>query len=187
MKKTVNVAIGGCSFIIDEDACNVLSDYLDRFKAALEDITTSEGIMEELEGRIADQLKEKLGAREVVDVKMVNEVTGRLGYPENCRADGNETECQSEQKVNTEERPVRKLFRDPDEKKIAGVCSGLAIFLGVDVVLIRTIFLVALICCSAGFWIYLAVWIAAPEERTADEQCEWRGISATALNIRRFS
>ena len=76
MKKTVNVAIGGCSFIIDEDACNVLSEYLDRFKAALEDITTSEGIMEELEGRIADQLKEKLGAREVVDVKMVNEVTG---------------------------------------------------------------------------------------------------------------
>ena len=187
MKKTVNVAIGGCSFIIDEDACNVLSEYLDRFKAALEDITTSEGIMEELEGRIADQLKEKLGAREVVDVKMVNEVTGRLGYPENCRVEGNETECQSEQNVNTEERPVRKLFRDPDEKKIAGVCSGLAIFLGVDVVLIRTIFLVALICCSAGFWIYLAVWIAAPEARTAAEKCELRGIPATAENIRRFT
>ena len=70
MKKTINVAIGGCSFIIDEDAYNTLSDYLDRFKAALDDTSSSADVMDELEVRIADQLKQKLGGRQVVDLKM---------------------------------------------------------------------------------------------------------------------
>jgi phage shock protein PspC (stress-responsive transcriptional regulator) len=82
---------------------------------------------------------------------------------------------------------ARKLFRDPDGKKIGGVCSGIALFLNVDVVLIRVIFLIALICGSAGFWIYLIILIAAPEARTAAEKCELRGIPATAENIKRFT
>ena len=32
MKKTINVAIGGCSFTIDEDAYNALEAYLEGFK-----------------------------------------------------------------------------------------------------------------------------------------------------------
>ena len=58
MKKTVNVAIGGCSFVIDEDACNVISTYLDRFKAAIGESSSSTEVMDELENRIADLLKE---------------------------------------------------------------------------------------------------------------------------------
>jgi phage shock protein PspC (stress-responsive transcriptional regulator) len=64
---------------------------------------------------------------------------------------------------------------------------GIALFLNVDVVLIRIIFLIALICGSAGFWIYLIILIAAPEARTAVEKCELRGIPATAENIKRFT
>ena len=44
-----------------------------------------------------------------------------------------------------------------------------------------------LICGSAGFWIYLVIWIAAPEAMTAAEKCELRGIPANAENIRRFT
>lgn len=191
MKKTINVAIGGCSFTIDEDAYNSLSDYLDRFKASLDASSSSTDVMDELEVRIADQLKLKLGGRQVVDLKMTQEVIGQLGYPEGySHADNQEHgtgTTSTEQNSRYEDKPVRKLFRDPDGKKIAGVCSGLALFLGVDVVLIRVIFLVALICGSAGFWIYLVIWIAAPEANTAAEKCELRGIPATAENIRRFT
>lgn len=190
MKKTVNVAIGGCSFIIDEDACNILSEYLDNFNAAIGNTTSSNDVMDELEGRIADLLKGKLGVREVVSADMAKEVIATLGYPDgfdrtayqggysggNCNGNGHEGE-----------RPVRKLFRDPDDKKIAGVCSGLGLFLGVDVVVIRILFLIALICGFAGFWIYLIIWIAAPEARNATEKCELRGIPANAENIRRFT
>ena len=63
MKKTINVAIGGCSFTIDEDAYDALDDYLNRFKASLDNTSASQEIMEELEVRIADLLKGKLGGR----------------------------------------------------------------------------------------------------------------------------
>ncbi len=198
MKKTINVAIGGCSFTIDEDAYNTLNDYLERFRKALNDTSTSANVMDELEGRIADLLKGKLGGREVVDNRMTQEVIAGLGFPQgyNPQADEQADEQTDEQTdgqaSQTEaqtsyERPVRKLFRDTDDRKIAGVCSGLALFLGVDVTLMRVLFLVALICGSAGFWIYLVIWIAAPEARTAAEKCELRGIPATAENIRRFT
>ena len=121
---------------------------------------------------------------------MTLEVIGQLGYPQGYSTDRSSSARTSpdEQSDNTwNDRPARKLFRDPDNKKLAGVCSGLALFLGVDVVLIRVIFLVAFICGSAGLWIYLVIWIAAPEAKTAAEKCELRGIPATAENIRRFT
>ena len=178
MKKTINVAIGGCSFTIDEDAYGRLEDYLEDFKGALDGGSSIDDVMGELEDRIADLLKSRLAGREVVDLKIVNEIIEQVGYPQGYKA-------QAEPKY--EERPVRKLFRDPDNKRIAGVCSGVALFLGVDTTLIRVIFLIAFICGSAGFWIYLVIWIAAPEARTAAEKCELRGIPANAENIRRFT
>ena len=193
MKKTINVAIGGCSFTIDEDAYNTLNDYLERFKSALDSTSSSAEVLDELEVRIADMLKGKLGGRQVVDRAMTQEVIGQLGYPQGYREADDQTARQEPPQNEYHysgtdgENPVRKLFRDSDGKRIAGVCSGIALFLGVDVTLIRVIFLVALICGSAGFWIYLVIWIAAPEARTAAEKCELRGIPANAENIRRFT
>ncbi len=187
MKKTINVAVGGCSFTIDEDAYNALNEYLERSKDAIERTGGNVNVLEEMEVRIADMLKGKLGGRQVVDLKMTEEVIGQLGYPEGYnRASDNHRDEYSYSGTDGE-RPVRKLFRNPDDKKIAGVCSGIALFLGVDVVLIRVIFLAALICGSAGFWIYLVIWVAAPEAKTAAEKCELRGIPANAENIRRFT
>lgn len=188
MKKTVNVAIGGCSFVIDEDACNVISTYLDRFKAAIGESSSSTEVMDELENRIADLLKGKLGGRDVVTLAMAESVIAQLGYPEGYKEAEHRNGPESPgQDAGWQDRPVKKLFRDTDDKKIAGVCSGLALFLGVDVVIMRVIFLIALICGSAGFWIYVVIWIAAPEAKTAAEKCELRGIPATADNIRRFT
>ena len=188
MKKTINVAIGGCSFTIDEDAYKTLDEYLERFRDALDKNSSSTDVMDELEGRIADLLKARLRGREVVDLAMAQQVVGQLGYPDGYRAEEDKGKKDEYHYSGTDgENPARKLFRDPDGKKIAGVCSGLALFLGIDVTLIRVIFLVALICGSAGFWIYLVIWIAAHEARTAAEKCELRGIPANAENIKRFT
>lgn len=59
---------------------------------------------------------------------------------------------------------TKRLTRSTTDKKIAGVCGGLARYFGLDVTVIRIIFLVALIFGTLGFWIYLAVWLVAPEE-----------------------
>ena len=179
MKKTVNVAIGGCSFIIDEDAYNVMSEYLENFKGALDSSSASNDVMDELETRIADLLKQKMAGREVVNLKMVEEIIGQVGYPEGYKEVNN---------TNNENMSApKRLFRDPDDKKIGGVCSGLSLFLGIDVVFIRIIFLIALLFVGGGFWAYVIFWIVAPEARTAVEKCEMRGLPPTAENIRRFT
>ena len=174
MKKTVNVAIGGRSFILDEDAYNALSSYLDSFKSGIGQASRSE-VMDELEMRIADLFKEKLMGREVVDIDIVRSVIAQLGMPD----------WQAEN--DSEPKAVRRLYRDMDHKMIGGVCSGLSLYLNIDVVIIRILFVIALIFGTAGFWIYIVLCIIAPAAKTATEKCEMRGIPATAENIRRFS
>ena len=58
----------------------------------------------------------------------------------------------------------RRLTRSTTDRRIAGVCGGLAKYLNIDPTVVRIIFLVALLCGSLGFWAYLIVWIAAPED-----------------------
>ena len=86
--------------------------------------------MDELEGRIAELLKTKLAGREVVDAVMVQEVIDQIGYPNGYKnseeRSGNTGGCNC---GCNGEMPARKLFRDPDGKRIAGVCSGIALFL----------------------------------------------------------
>ena len=147
MKKTVNVAIGGCSFVIDEDAYRTIDTYLEDYRASIASPEQSGKVMDELESRIADLLKAELGSRQVVDQRMAEKVVGLLGYAR----------------------------------------SGLALYFNIDVVLVRIAFIVFAIMGTAGLWVYLALWLVAPEARTAAEKCEMRGIPATAENMRRFS
>ena len=189
MKKTLNVAIGGCSFTIDDDAYKALEEYLDSFKAGLDNSSSSNEVMDELEMRIADLLKEKIGRREVIDLSMVNAVLNQIGpiSTKTVRSEESTSQQNEQQYRPGNQETVRKFYRDAEGKKIAGVCSGLALYLNIDVTLVRIIFLVAFLCGSAGFWIYIVLWIVAPEARTAAEKCELRGIPANAENIRRFT
>lgn len=189
MKKTLNVALGGCSFTIDEDAYMTLESYLDSFKGGLEESSKSKEVMNELEMRVADLLKGQIGKREVIDINMVNTVLNQIGpiAETPCQDENAEKNTWNTYEGNQTKENVRKFYRDAEGKRIAGVCSGLALYLNIDPTLIRIIFLVAFICGSAGFWIYLVLWIVAPEARTAAEKCELRGIPATAENIRRFT
>ena len=184
MKKTVNVANGGRSFILDEDAYNALSSYLDSFKSGIGQASRSE-VMDELEMRIADLFKEKLMGREVVDIDIVRSVIAQLGMPD-WQAE-NVSGSYTEPVNDSEPKAVRRLYRDMDHKMIGGVCSGLSLYLNIDVVIIRILFVIALIFGTAGFWIYIVLCIIAPAAKTATEKCEMRGIPATAENIRRFS
>lgn len=62
----------------------------------------------------------------------------------------------------------RKLYRSVSERRIAGVCGGIAQYLNIDPSVVRIIFLLALLCGSLGFWAYIIVWIIAPEDGMDD-------------------
>ncbi len=63
-----------------------------------------------------------------------------------------------------------RLTRSTTDRRIAGVCGGIAKYLNIDPVVVRILFLIALICGSFGFWAYLIVWIAAPEDNRVGNQ-----------------
>ena len=69
-----------------------------------------------------------------------------------------------------ENNSYRRLTRSTTDRRIAGVCGGLAKYLNIDPTVVRIIFLVALICGSIGFWAYLIVWIAAPEDNMIENK-----------------
>ena len=60
-------------------------------------------------------------------------------------------------------RPDR-LTRDTKNGKIAGVCAGFARYLGVDVVLVRILWVAAFICGGVGLIPYIVAWIIMPKE-----------------------
>src|SRR5262245_63783905 len=62
---------------------------------------------------------------------------------------------------------VRRLTRSPAEGKIAGVCAGLANYLDVDVVLVRTAWVILSVVPGAivgGVLAYIAAWLLIPVE-----------------------
>jgi phage shock protein C len=56
----------------------------------------------------------------------------------------------------------KRLYRIPGEGKIGGVCAGLAEYFSVDPTIVRLIFVLLLLTGSAGFWIYVIMWLIVP-------------------------
>jgi len=58
--------------------------------------------------------------------------------------------------------PKKKLMRSSTDKKIAGVCGGLAEYFDLDATIIRVVWLLALLCAGTGGLAYLILWIVVP-------------------------
>lgn len=56
------------------------------------------------------------------------------------------------------------LRRSVNDRMIAGVAGGLAVWLGTDVQLVRIGFVVAALAGGLGVPVYLAAWLLVPEE-----------------------
>ena len=56
----------------------------------------------------------------------------------------------------------KKLERDTQHKVIGGVCSGLANYFDIDASLLRVLFAFMFLFASAGFWLYLILWVVMP-------------------------
>lgn len=182
MKKVIEVNIGRVSFTIEDDAYINLKSYLSRFEDSITDKNDIKEIMEDIETRVAEIFqKEMKYANQVVNQKMVDNVIECLGEVDS----NNQYE---EQNMNQERRQtVKKLYRDPDDKKIAGVCGGIAAYFNIDVTLIRILFVIALIVYGSALLAYIILWIAMPVAKTTVQKMEMRGEPITSENIRKYS
>ena len=59
----------------------------------------------------------------------------------------------------------KRFYLSSVDKKIAGVCGGLAEYFDVDPLLVRVLFLAAFFGFGSGLMIYLILWILAPRTR----------------------
>lgn len=64
----------------------------------------------------------------------------------------------------------RRLTRSTTDRRVAGVCGGLAKYLGVDPTVLRIIFLLSIIFGGLGVWAYLVVWLIAPEDNRLENK-----------------
>ena len=58
----------------------------------------------------------------------------------------------------------KKLYRSKTDKKIAGVCGGLAKYMGIDVTVVRLIWVLVAIFAGAGLLAYLICALIIPQE-----------------------
>ncbi len=190
MKRTLNIGIGKRNFIIDEDAYHKLNGYLSAFRKELGGAYGSDEVMDDLEMRIADIFTENLaGSGNVVDIRLVEAVILQLGMPNGPYRENSTSEENNGRDWEWGYRanePRRKLYRNPDDRFLFGVCGGLGAFLNIDSAIVRLIFVILLFCGSAGFWIYLVLLLIAPMAKTPFQKCEMRGIAPTAENMNRF-
>lgn len=77
---------------------------------------------------------------------------------------------------------VKKFYRNPDGKVIAGVASGIAVYFGIDIALIRVLFVIFGIP-GIGILAYLVLWIGAPMAASLTQKMEMKGEPVTLSNI----
>ena len=182
MKKTLTVNLGGTVFHIDEDAYRLLDNYLSNLKIHCRKEAGADEIIDDIERRISELFAEKLTAgSQVITITDVEEVIARMGKPEDMEAEND-----SEPSVGNATRTTihRRLYRNPDDKLLGGVISGMAAYLGWDVTLLRLLLLVVLICgVGTLIPVYIVCWLVIPEARTAAEKLSMRGEAVTVENI----
>ncbi len=186
MNKVIHINLGGMPFIIDEDAYKALHDYLSsihdhfRHSEGYEEITT------DIESRLAELFRESMGARQIVTMKDVEAAIRIMGTPETFEAEATpiDDEGTTAHQATKHWRTGRRLFRDPEDKVLCGVCSGLAAYLGIeDPLWVRLAFVLFTLSGGFGFPLYIILCLIVPEAKTASDRLAMRGEPINVSNI----
>ncbi|MDO4181509.1 MAG: PspC domain-containing protein [Bacteroidales bacterium] len=184
MKKTLTINLGGTVFHIDEDAYRLLDNYLVNLRLHFRREEGAEEIVRDMEQRISELFADRLNNdRQVITIEDVEEVIARMGKPEEFSdAEAGEETRRSE---TTGSNRVRRLFRDPDDRVLGGVMSGLSAYIGCNVVVLRLIALLLGCFVHAFIVVYIVAWIIIPLANTAAEKLAMRGEPINVENIGR--
>ena len=178
MKQVININFQGRVVPIEVSAYDILKAYVDSLSRhfSLED--GKDEIINDIENRIGELFQERIKAGAVcITDEDVNAIIKSIGRPEdfddadssattgntNFAEQNTQQEQQSSYTINSGKR---KLFRDENHKLVGGVCSGIANYFDIDIVIVRIVFLVLLFSFGIGFIPYIILWIAVPSSAT---------------------
>lgn len=187
MNKTLNINLGGYPFTIDEDAYETAHQYLNALANHFGSGEGADEIMLDIETRMGELINRIKGTRMIVSKLDIVEAIAVLGTPEELKdMDFSET-----QKKRIPEgfqlKTGKRLYRDPDDKVLGGVCSGLAAYFGIqDAVWVRIGFVLFALAGGASFIIYCVLWAIVPQAKTVSDRLEMMGEPTNVNNIARM-
>lgn len=187
MKKNITINLFGQLYNIDEDAYELLNNYEESLRHHFSKQEDGAEIFNDIEARIAELLSEqKAKGVEAISIEHVQDIIKRIGAPEEI---GNEEMGSDEAGQNRAEGAApKRLYRDMENKLLAGVLAGFANYFGGDRTWWRIGFI--LICVPLfGFFklfhigfmnlgpviAYVVLAILLPSAATPEERLKMKG------------
>lgn len=84
-----------------------------------------------------------------------------------------------------EDQTYKRLFRNPENRVLGGVAGGLAVYFGVDILVVRLLFVLGIFLGGLGIITYLIFWMITPEAKTLTDKMQMEGEPVTLSNIER--
>ena len=180
MKQVININFHGQVVPIEVSAFDLLKQYTASLNTYFANEEGKEEIINDIESRIAELFQERLkkGVTCITDDD-VNAIIKSMGRPEEFEGENNTdynqrsaassattAASQQSQQSSGSTAAHKRLYRDENDKILGGVCAGLANYFGIDVVIIRIIFVVLAISFGFGLIPYIILWIALPSSAT---------------------
>ena len=202
MKKNITINLCGRLFQIDEDAYELLQQYIESLRQSFGRQEGGEEIADDIEARIAelfDELRQQ--GIEAITIDHVKDIITRIGRPEELTDNDNENDNHNgkgnsghryesfrsaAQDIcdNVRERTAgKKLYRNPKDKMLTGVCSGLAAYTNTDPVVWRLLFVLLVMVYGVGIITYIMLAIVVPEARTPEQLLQMEGKDVTPQNL----
>ena len=197
MKEVKKCSISGVAFTMEIDAYEALDAYLESLKKTYKGTTDGAEIVADIEARIAELILSEQDNSRVVEKPLMLKIIAQMGSAEDISDESTDRDLQYETP-----RIPRRLYRDPENAKLGGVCAGIGKYFDIDPVWVRlALFLPLLMSCFGGipflFWFgplfgnlfgiflicYFIMWFAVPAARTARQKLEMNGERITAQSI----
>lgn len=182
MQRIVQINIAGRIVPIEEDAYLILKEYLNSLERQFKGDDGKE-IVGDIENRIAELFADRLqGGAPAIDRADAQKVIDTLGAAGDLHDGPKQSSSQSSggysfnstappfgARPNSYPYSHDRLLRDPFDKVLGGVCSGIAHYFDIDPIIVRLVMVVLFLTFGIGFIAYLIAWIVIPAARTREE------------------
>ncbi len=187
MQKVISINLDGNAYQLDESGYEALREYLVRAERELATNPDRAEIMVDLEQAIAEKCRRVLGPhKSIVRSSEVEQIIKEMGPIEPAADDeaaGSGDRAAAGARTARTGPPPKRLYRNPDGAMIAGVCNGLAAYVGIDVAVVRVLFvLAAILTKGVGIMIYVVMMFLVPEA-DAEERAAAGGAPFNAKEV----
>jgi len=187
MKKVISVTLGSLVYSIEDDAYEKLKSYLSTVARHFGNIEDGDEIVADIENSISEKFFEKgKSGEKAVTKEDVDVVIEEMGTVKDFvqSSTGEAAEDEDGGKRHEDKKQSRRMYRNPDDKILGGVASGIAAYSGLDVLAIRIVFIVFTFLTGIGFVVYLVLWLLVPEAQSASQKLEMRGEPVTIASLK---